>query len=432
MMVTIPVVDTLNTSKPLDFTPQTGGFTMLPRDFIRHRMQDLSGAELKVMLYIIDHTLGYCDSQGQRKTADAISRSQFLFGIKKTDGTIIDRGAGVSDRSLDRALDGLEKRGLIKRQRQLDPSGRFATTLYELNLKNQPNPSQPLPTNPTNRQAVSLSVATVAPVSQPSLVELPPQSAGGYPAELRPTTPAKMRDTIENYQERIKQNTLTPSEVTRANVQDTCVCVNTEKLPEPKAENEIAAQPAPNSSTDPEVEKITAELVQARISKQLAEELAAIAVANGHRQGYVVQTLAYIAEQKQVKSREGLLVHLIKTNWLPTQTSGAGGYAQADATYPQDYQADLVAKYGEDIVRCLPKSVKPENLSKLLEIEERNLREACSQRERLTAQARLERYRLLGKQMGLVNEADSGLSDNVIKNNINPTSEGGQRYATVC
>jgi hypothetical protein len=429
-MAIIPVVDTLNTTRGTDYTPQLGGFTMLPRQFLRHQMQDLSGAELKVMLYIFDHTLGYLDQHGQRKIADAISRSQFLNGIQKADGTIVDRGAGISDRSLDRALDGLVRKGLIFRRHRLDEQGRYFTNRYELNLEGQSHSSQPLPMPPT-RQTFSSPAALVTTVATPPQADLHPQNAGGVPAELPPTPPRILRDTKENLQERIKQNTLTPL-VPETNKEHTnSVCVASEELPEGKATDK-SPQPDPNNSRNPEIGKITTELVQARISKRLAEELAAIAVANGHHQGYVAQVLAYIAEQKQVKSREGLLVHLIKTNWLPTQSPCTGGYALADGgTTTADYQAQLVTMYGEDIVRCLPKAVKPENLPRLLEIEERNLREACSQRERLTAQARLERYRLLGRQLGLL---DENAADNQTSSNMSnaTTAKGEPSYATIC
>ena len=112
-------------------------YDKIPRNFIRFYMQDLSESELRVIFYIFDHTLGYCDQAGGRKQADAISRSQFLEGVRRADGTVVDRGAGVSERSLNRALNGLEKRGYITRERRTSASGRPATTVYRPVMKQE-------------------------------------------------------------------------------------------------------------------------------------------------------------------------------------------------------------------------------------------------------------------------------------------------------
>jgi hypothetical protein len=65
--------------------------------------------------------------------ADSISFTQFLFGITKRDGTRLDHGCGVRDRSaLSKALKGLERRGLICSCKRTDSRGRQKTTKYFL------------------------------------------------------------------------------------------------------------------------------------------------------------------------------------------------------------------------------------------------------------------------------------------------------------
>lgn len=69
----------------------------------------LSGSEQKVLDYILRHTWGY------KKTADFISYSQFIKGITKRDGTVVDRGCGIkSSKTLRKALLGLQKGGFVK------------------------------------------------------------------------------------------------------------------------------------------------------------------------------------------------------------------------------------------------------------------------------------------------------------------------------
>jgi hypothetical protein len=92
------------------------GFTQIPNYFLDHIAPELSQTELRVMLYIYRHTLGY------QKLADTICYEQFLNGVVTNDGRRVDQGAKVSRRALVPALAALEARGLISRQ-QL---GRYA------------------------------------------------------------------------------------------------------------------------------------------------------------------------------------------------------------------------------------------------------------------------------------------------------------------
>lgn len=85
-------------------------FTTIPDYFLAEVMTRLSHSELRVMLYIFLHTVGY------GKLADAISYDQFLSGIVTRDGRRLDHGAGVKRRALVDALYSLEhEHGLITR-----------------------------------------------------------------------------------------------------------------------------------------------------------------------------------------------------------------------------------------------------------------------------------------------------------------------------
>ena len=57
-------------------------------------MAFLSGAEVKVMLYIFRRTLGF------KRYADNISLNQLLNGIVRRDGTRLDHGTGLSKSTL--------------------------------------------------------------------------------------------------------------------------------------------------------------------------------------------------------------------------------------------------------------------------------------------------------------------------------------------
>lgn len=90
----------------------------------------LSEAELKVLLYIIRRTSGF------KKTDDAISLSQFQNGITKRNGEILDQGCGVKNRTtISNALASLEKKGCIESDKNDDPQGDKATTVYRVRFQ---------------------------------------------------------------------------------------------------------------------------------------------------------------------------------------------------------------------------------------------------------------------------------------------------------
>lgn len=67
----------------------------------------LTGAEFKVLWYILRHTYGW------QKSFDKLSITQICNGIKKRDGTILDRGTGLSRKWVINALKLLEDKKFI-------------------------------------------------------------------------------------------------------------------------------------------------------------------------------------------------------------------------------------------------------------------------------------------------------------------------------
>lgn len=97
----------------------------------------LSPTEQKVLDYILRHTWGY------KKDKDAISLSQFINGIKKTDGTVIDKGTGIrNEKTVRKALKGLVVKGFIERQ---DRSNIGREPIYKLRLSASNQEMEPLP-----------------------------------------------------------------------------------------------------------------------------------------------------------------------------------------------------------------------------------------------------------------------------------------------
>lgn len=103
-------------------------YTPVPNAILDHCLSDLTGAELKVLLYIIRRTFGF------QKDHDAIAYSQFIRGIKTRDGRQLDDGAGISSvATLTKALDNLEhKHGLIWSEKATTTRGDRDTTVYGL------------------------------------------------------------------------------------------------------------------------------------------------------------------------------------------------------------------------------------------------------------------------------------------------------------
>ena len=376
---------------------EAGNFLMLPQYFIRFQAPKLTHTELRVMLYIFDHTLGYIDpASGGRKMRDTISRSQFLQGIKRwRDGeVVVDTGAGVSERSLDRVLEGLVKKGFIKRFNHTAGDGRNLASIYELDLeragaawlqsskdsgcsdrevvedihaKESSTGAVPVVLAPVAAGAASVSAPAVAikPAPTPAaLREYPPQFAGVDPRNL-PDTKDNYNKRKYKYNNQIQHSVVVvgrgvlvtgsvkrikPLVTRRQQHQQQHVESGYRSVP---TNPFISATPVAPDSTSPsssalkplsldlrqhqqeqqegqepegemscEKQTIAKELSEAGVSHAQALSLAGIICANGYRAGsYVGECLRYIQRQTGVKSRVGLLVYLVKTNWQPPSTT---------------------------------------------------------------------------------------------------------------
>ncbi len=106
----------------------TPRFTQVPDDLFDELLPDLSGAETKCLLYIIRRTFGW------KQNSDHISMSQLIGGIRKADGTVLDRGTGLSKDSVARATRSLMEKGILMRRRVYSDDKGCKPSNYSLRL----------------------------------------------------------------------------------------------------------------------------------------------------------------------------------------------------------------------------------------------------------------------------------------------------------
>ncbi len=104
------------------------GCTQVPDEVLDWIMAYLTGAELKVLLYIVRRTFGF------KKEADAISLDQLCHGIVRHDGRRLDLGTGLKRPTVLEALRSLRAKNLIVAAQQLDSATGSRPTIYALRL----------------------------------------------------------------------------------------------------------------------------------------------------------------------------------------------------------------------------------------------------------------------------------------------------------
>lgn len=145
-------------------------------------LHELTGNELKALLYIIRRTYGF------GKNADAISLSQFRKGITTKDEKVLDRGCGIEhNRTILVALNALETKGYITRKKRQSSLGDDDPTIYKLHFK----------------EALQADVKTgVVTSSNDGVVTssndgwLPEVTTGGYSTSLGVVTSGNTQETV--------------------------------------------------------------------------------------------------------------------------------------------------------------------------------------------------------------------------------------------
>jgi len=103
-------------------------YTPVPDELFDEQLPDLSGSELKVLLYIIRRTFGF------KKDSDNISLNQLLNGITTKEGIVLDRGTGLTKKTLLEAIKSLVEKNLILTERRRSKEKGDEPTTYRLNI----------------------------------------------------------------------------------------------------------------------------------------------------------------------------------------------------------------------------------------------------------------------------------------------------------
>jgi len=106
--------------------------TPVPDELFDSLMYHLSGAELKVVLYICRRTFGF------KKDSDNISLNQMLNGITKKSGERLDLGVGMSKPTLLRSLRSLCENGVIFAEQRSSAVKGNEPTNYKLRMIDDP------------------------------------------------------------------------------------------------------------------------------------------------------------------------------------------------------------------------------------------------------------------------------------------------------
>lgn len=106
-------------------------FTTVPNDLLDRFLAQLSGAELKVLLYIVRRTFGWHQDEA------SISLNQMERG-RTVGGKVVDQGTGLTRKTIYTAVRSLEARNCIIATHHTAPDGTARGTAYRLRVIDRP------------------------------------------------------------------------------------------------------------------------------------------------------------------------------------------------------------------------------------------------------------------------------------------------------
>ncbi len=106
--------------------------TTFPDVLLDQVMANLTGAEFKVLAYIVRRTIGF------RRASDTISLDQICSGVRGRNDTIVDAGTGLSKKTAIAALKGLQDKGVVVARKATGKDRATLPTALSLRFKDQP------------------------------------------------------------------------------------------------------------------------------------------------------------------------------------------------------------------------------------------------------------------------------------------------------
>ncbi len=242
--------------------------TPVPNQLFDVLLPHLSEGELKVLSYIIRRTLG------MKEEWTGIRASQFMVGLTTEDGRVLDRGTGVSEPTLKRALRGLEEKRCILRRR---PDGiPNSPTLYGLRYLDEDLPGE------------GGSQAEYGEVSEPEYGRGHKRNTGGIGNGTRMGDQNQNTGGITNSTHEIQlRNTV-------------------------KDSHESQQQQALDGTSGGEAEDVVVALTSTGVTRKIAEEYARTFPAER-----ILSQIEMLSSREASKNAAGLLLMAIRDDWAP-------------------------------------------------------------------------------------------------------------------
>jgi hypothetical protein len=256
-------------------------YTMVPDEVFDELLVELTGAELKVLLYIIRRTFGF------KRESDTISLSQMLTGIHTRDGRVLDRGVGLSKKTLLDALRNLGARRIILSQRRRSAAKGNEPTAYRLNVL------RPGGTPPSAAGALPLGGIPTPPLGEKVLQGGGEESAPSPWGRNSPTQDSGGQDTTpQETEHHPRTHVPTPAEATE----------------HPLAPTAPPAQDSPGAGDDDALSLLLSRGVTHRIALELVQT---------HSREAIEQQIQWQPYRAPATSPAGALVRAIRDAWPP-------------------------------------------------------------------------------------------------------------------